>query len=68
MVAHVSLRIFVKSWISHVCLGNNPAKMVKMKKTLQVAYLYAQRFAPNVPYMVFCAVDDAVAVKICAMA
>ena len=43
-------------------------KTVKMKKTLQVAYLYAQRFAPNAPYMFFCAVDGAVAVKICAMA
>ena len=51
MVAHVSLRIFVKSRISHVCLGDNPAKAVKRKKTLQVTYLYVQRFAPNAPYM-----------------
>ena len=68
MVANVSLRIFLKSRISHVCLGDNPAKPVKMKKTLQVTYLYVQRFAPNAPYMFFCAVDGAVAVKICAMA
>ena len=53
MVAHVSLRIFMESTISHVCLGDNPAKTVKMKKTLQVAYLYAQRFAPNALYMFF---------------
>ena len=47
------LRIFMKSRISHICLGNNLAKTVKMKKTLQVAYLHAQRFAPNAPYMFF---------------
>ena len=50
--------ILSKSWlitsrISHVCFGDNPAKTVKMKKTLQVAYLYTQRFAPNAAYMYF---------------
>ena len=68
MVAHVSLRIVVKSRISHVCLGDNPVKTAKMKKTLPVTYLFAQRFAPNAPYMLFCAVDDPVAIKICVMA
>ena len=47
------LRIFMKSRISRVCLGNNLAKTVKMKKPLQVTYLHAQRFAPNAPYMFF---------------
>ena len=39
--------------ISHVCLGDNLVKTAKMKKTLPVTYLFAQRFAPNAPYMLF---------------
>ena len=43
-------------------------KTVKMKKTLQVAYLYAQSLLQMRHICFFCTVDGAVAVKICAMA